>query len=307
MGDGTTTHTQNLLDKKTRPRIALAYPILALQQTRLPRMKGFHAMRLIQEGSFAYFTADIAFDPAKPSLIFIHGAAMDGGFWKLQLEALGHAVNPLALNLPGRKKNEALAAFDTTAKQAAHVLDFLDHMHLQHPAVCGLSMGGAVVLTLLAKQPSRFSRGIIINSGARLRVNPMIFDLLQKDFKAFRDMQLAFSISPHTTPEKIKPFLDAASTDNPETALRDFKACDTFDIMDQLQSIKAPVLVLTASEDALSPMKYGAYLKEKIHQARMECIEKAGHLSPLEAPEAVNRAILDFMCEDFPAEDLCNP
>ena len=104
MGDGTTTHTQNLLDKKTRPRIALAYPILALQQTRLPRMKGFHAMRLIQEGSFAYFTADIAFDPAKPSLIFIHGAAMDGGFWKLQLEALGHAVNPLALNLPGRKK-----------------------------------------------------------------------------------------------------------------------------------------------------------------------------------------------------------
>ncbi len=72
-------------------------------------------------------------------------------------------------------------------------------------------------------------------------------------------------------------------------------ACNTFDVMDQLNKINAPVLVLTASDDQLTPIKYGQFLAEHIKNATLSNIEDAGHLSPVERPEEVARTIHDFI------------
>ncbi|TYT73821.1 alpha/beta fold hydrolase [Desulfobotulus mexicanus] len=251
-------------------------------------------METMKKSPFVCFQGEAPFDPEKPSLLFIHGAGLNGRFWKLQMEGLNSSANCFAITLPGREASQ-LPACTSVAEQAAHISEFLNHMEIKKPFLCGISMGGAIVLTLLANNPSGFSGGIIINSGARLRVNPGIFEMLEKDFKNFRNLQIQLSISPSTPADTVKPLLDAASTDNPETICKDFRACDGFDIMERLHRITAPVLILTASDDQLSPVKYGHYLKEHIPGSLMECIEGAGHLSPLETPLAVNQAILNFI------------
>ena len=65
--------------------------------------------------------------------------------------------------------------------------------------------------------------------------------------------------------------------------------------MDRLHLIKKPVLVMTATDDTLTPVKYGLYMAEKITKAIVHSIEDAGHLSPLEKPHEVNNAIRDFL------------
>jgi pimeloyl-ACP methyl ester carboxylesterase len=75
----------------------------------------------------------------------------------------------------------------------------------------------------------------------------------------------------------------------------DFTACNGFDVMQRLHEIKIPVLVLTASEDQLTPMKFGNYLAQQINGAKSVNIEDAGHLSPMEKPEEVTRAIREFL------------
>ncbi|TWI70307.1 pimeloyl-ACP methyl ester carboxylesterase [Desulfobotulus alkaliphilus] len=251
-------------------------------------------MQTTEKTPFVFFQGKTPFNPEKPSLLFIHGAGLDGRFWKLQMEGLYPAANCFAITLPGRGASP-LPACSSVADQASHIAAFLDHMKIEKPFICGISMGGAIVLNLLAENSACFSGGIIINSGARLRVNPGIFEMVEKDFKNFKDLQIQLSISPSTPADTIKPLLDAASIDNPDTITKDFRACDGFDIMDRLHRITAPVLILTASDDQLSPVKYGHYLKEHISGSLMECIEGAGHLSPLETPEAVNQAILHFI------------
>jgi pimeloyl-ACP methyl ester carboxylesterase len=81
----------------------------------------------------------------------------------------------------------------------------------------------------------------------------------------------------------------------PEVTLGDFTACNAFDVMDQLDKIKIPVLVMTASEDQMTPIKYGQFLAGRIENSAISNIEDAGHLSPVEKPDEVAKAITDFL------------
>jgi pimeloyl-ACP methyl ester carboxylesterase len=81
----------------------------------------------------------------------------------------------------------------------------------------------------------------------------------------------------------------------PDVTLGDFLACNSFDVMEQVSKIDSPVLVLTASNDKMTPTKYGTYLASHIRRSTIVNIEDAGHLSPMEQPEQVTRAILEFV------------
>ena len=89
--------------------------------------------------------------------------------------------------------------------------------------------------------------------------------------------------------------MEAASQCNPYVVYNDFMACDSFDVMNRLSDITQPVLVMTASEDTLSPPKYGAYLGANIRNAKTVSIEGAGHMSPVEKPDVVNTVIEDYV------------
>jgi pimeloyl-ACP methyl ester carboxylesterase len=102
-------------------------------------------------------------------------------------------------------------------------------------------------------------------------------------------------ISKKTDPEKIRSLVEKMEKCPPEVAKGDFTACNNFNVMDRLDKIKIPVLVLTASDDQMTPPKFGDYIARQINGASIVNIEDAGHLSPLEKPAEVTKAILDFL------------
>jgi pimeloyl-ACP methyl ester carboxylesterase len=58
-----------------------------------------------------------------------------------------------------------------------------------------------------------------------------------------------------------------------------------------LASIKCPTLVIVGREDALTPPELAQEIATGIPGAKLEIIADCGHLSTLERPEAVNRAM----------------
>jgi len=58
-----------------------------------------------------------------------------------------------------------------------------------------------------------------------------------------------------------------------------------------LASIKCPTLVIVGREDALTPPEMAQEIAAGIRGAKLEIIPDCGHLSTLERPEAVNRAM----------------
>jgi len=81
----------------------------------------------------------------------------------------------------------------------------------------------------------------------------------------------------------------------PDVLFGDFTACDQFDVMDQLEKIGAPTLVIVGSDDQLTPVKYAHFLAEHIAIASQLTVEGAGHMVMLERPSEVAKATQEFL------------
>ena len=66
-------------------------------------------------------------------------------------------------------------------------------------------------------------------------------------------------------------------------------------VYDQLDQIKTPTLVMVGAEDVPTPVTRAERIAEKIPGAKLVVIPGAGHLCTVEEPDAVNRAIKDFL------------
>lgn len=247
-----------------------------------------------ETNGIAYVTSAWPLDEAKPTLIFIHGAGGSHVLWQGQVEGLAGEVNAIAIDLPGHgySKGEGMGTIEDYARAVA---DFTRAIEAPRPVPCGLSMGGAITQQLLLDHPDACRAGILIGTGARLRVQPLILKTIEENFSGYVESFLTFAASEKTDPERLRPISEATAQGKPEVALGDFKACDAFDVMERLPSIEVPVLVITSEEDKLTPPKYGIFLEEKIKTASRVHIQDAGHLVPAEKPDEVNQVILDFL------------
>ncbi|MBI5589224.1 MAG: alpha/beta fold hydrolase [Deltaproteobacteria bacterium] len=244
-------------------------------------------------GGIGFTAGHWPLDPEKPTLIFIHGAASNNAFWNPQVEYFSEIVNTIAMDLPGHGTSRGPGK-EKVADYADSVLDFIDLIQAPRPVPCGLSMGGAIAQHLLISHNDRFPAGILINTGARLKVIPLIFETIEKNYGDFVQMLFAFAISGKSSAEKLRSEIEACSVCRPAVASGDFRACDGFNVMDALGRIAVPVLVLNATDDNLTPLKYGSFLANSIKDAELVTIQDAGHFSPIEKPLEVNRAIHDF-------------
>ena len=258
-------------------------------------IKGGFALENREIGGIGFISGHWPLDPEKATLIFIHGAASNNVFWKSQITYLSGIVNTVAIDLPGHGKSQGPGK-EKVSDYAEAVLNFIDLIRAPRPVPCGLSMGGAITQKLLVSHKDRFPAGILINTGARLKVLPLIFETIAKNYDDFvKTLIVPFAISGKSNAEKLRPEIEASTICRPAVASGDFRACDGFNVTDALGLIEVPVLVLTATDDKLTPVKYGTFLADNIKNAELVTIEDAGHFSPIEKPLEVNQAIKDFL------------
>jgi pimeloyl-ACP methyl ester carboxylesterase len=238
-----------------------------------------------------------AWPPAseESTVLFIHGSVGSKMMWEEQVAALSERVNTVAIDLPGHGESKGPGR-DTVEGYAKVILDFLDQTNLPNPIPCGLSIGGAIVQHLLIHAKGRFKAGILVNTGARLKVMPMIFDAIKDNYSGFAEMMPSMTVAAEDPDsEKWKRMAVEVKESDPDVVYGNFKACDAFDVMKELKEIDVPVLVLAAEQDKMTPPKYGQYLKDNLRCADLVTIPGAGHLSPLEKPAEFNEAVMAFL------------
>ncbi len=245
-------------------------------------------------GEIAFACGGWPLDPARSTLVFIHGAGESRLLWDAQVEGLKDRANTVALDLPGHGESAGSARQQVEAYAAA-VADFMAAIGAPAPIPCGLSMGGAITQQLLLDHPGRFRAGVIVSSGARLRVLPSLFELIAADMAGYAAMVDRLGFSPQTAEQVKRPFLAESMRVRAEVAGGDFRACDRFDVMARLADIRVPVLVVSAEDDQLTPPKYAEFLVQRIPGGRRAHILGAGHFVPIEKPLEVNAAITRFM------------
>jgi len=228
-------------------------------------------------------------------LVFIHGSGQQGCFWQAQVDGLASVANTLAVDLPGHGDSDGNGFWPVSAF-ARSVMGLIDAVDAPNPIPCGLSLGGAITLHLLIHHGDCLKAGILANTGARLKVLPTIIETIENKYDRHLTGLIKFAVAPaNQSNDDICRRVLATSTAGPVVTANDFRACNAFDVMDRASTIGLPVLVLSAVHDTLTPVKYADWMAANIDRAQHVTIDGAGHMSPIEQPEAFNLAILRFI------------
>ena len=248
-----------------------------------------------KQDGIAFLAGHWPFDPHRPTLVFIHGSGQQGSFWQAQIDGLTGIANTIALDLPGHGNSDG-DGFRQVSDYAHSVLAFIDAIGAPAPIPCGLSLGGAIALHLLIHHGEQLKAGILANTGTRLKVQPAIIETIDNHYDKHLKGLTGFAVAPvNHSNENICQKVLACSTAGPVVTANDFRACDAFDVMHHVPRISVPVLVLSAVHDILTPIKYANWMAANINGARHVSIDGAGHMSPIERPEAFNAAISSFL------------
>ena len=235
--------------------------------------------------------------PAAPRgapVVFVHGAAGSHLVWGAQTRALGETTRAVALDLPGHGRSQPPGR-RTIADYRDVILGLLDALGFDRAVIVGHSMGGGIAQTLALAHPDRIAGLGLVGTGARLRVLPAILDGVLNDFD--HTARLVVDHSYAATPDAAlrERALAEFRACPPAVTHGDFAACDAFDLLPRVAELRAPTLVLCGREDQMTPVKYSEYLAAKIPNARLVIVDGAGHSVMLEKPDAVNRALVEWM------------
>jgi pimeloyl-ACP methyl ester carboxylesterase len=144
-------------------------------------------------------------------------------------------------------------------------------------------------------RPDQAAGLVLIGSGARLRVSPEIFAMLEEDWPAGIDTLVDWSLAPSASPELRERAKSWHVTVGRESTKADYTACNGFDVTERLAELNLPTLVLVGDQDRMTPLKYSTYLHQHIHGSSLTVVPGAGHLVMAEKPPETSDAIKAFL------------
>jgi len=230
----------------------------------------------------------------KPAVVLIHGAGGNHLFFPPKIRRL-EGVRVFALDLPGHGKSGGVGRQMITAYAQA-VVGWMDAVKMSKAVFAGHSMGGAIAMTLAKDYKDRVLGLCLIDTGAKLRVAKAILENSEHDatFPLAVSLLLSQAFGAHT-PKRMADLAARRLLEVRPTVLHaDMVACNAFDIRDALPALQVPALVICGEEDKLTPLRYSQYLADKLPQAELAVIPRAGHMAMLENSDEVGRVMTAY-------------
>jgi len=181
-------------------------------------------------------------DSARKTIIFVHGAGGSAATWFMQLRGLSDEHHVVAIELNGHGKSSDRAEEDSTHSYLHDIHEIVSKF--DKPILGGHSMGGALTQLYSLAHPENLSGIILVGTGAKLKVTPLVFDLLENNFDGYVEAVGSFMFHENTSNEVIEASKHEVRKCPANIISRDFELCDNFDIMDKVSQIGLPTLII---------------------------------------------------------------
>jgi pimeloyl-ACP methyl ester carboxylesterase len=227
-------------------------------------------------------------------ILFVHGAGGGQYTWSYQKGFFEKRFNPIIIELPGHGGSGGDGE-EEIGRYAEHVYSFMKALSLSKIFLVGHSMGGAIVQTLALTHLDVIKGIVLVGTGARLKVLPMIVEGIKEKFEETVKQINQFAYSRKAPSDLIEKGILGMMRCRPEILFGDFLACDRFDIMNEVEKINLPTLILCGEEDELTPVKYSQFLQNRIKASKLEVLPHAGHMVMMESAKTFNEKIGEFI------------
>lgn len=243
----------------------------------------------------------------KEVIVFSHGLLWSHKMFNDQVEALKEKYTVIVYDHRGQGQSASPQGSIDLELLTEDALQLIRALSDQSVHFVGLSMGGFVGIRLAARYPEQIKSLILIESSAqaepkenlpKYKTLNTVVKLLGVWAVAKKVMPIMFSQSWLNDPDKkedYKYWLNQLKS-NEKSITKSVEAIIYRDgVEGELKNITCPTLILVGDEDVATTPEKAAYMHQNIEGAKLVVISKAGHSSSVEQPEAVNKALLDFL------------
>ena len=238
-------------------------------------------------------------------ILFIHGFPFNKDSWQPQVDFLRERHRVITYDIRGFGKSE-LGDETSIIQCADDLIGLMDALEIPKAIVCGLSMGGYILMNAVHRYPDRFEGLILADTqcnadtpegkekryqsiekinadGTQEYADASLKNLFCKNtFENNSELVSSIRNVITSTPSKSITSTLEALADRP-------KACPF------LSEISCFTLIICGKEDSITPVAKAEFLNSTIKNSSLVIIENAGHLSNLENPDDFNHAIGKFI------------
>ncbi len=247
--------------------------------------------------------------PDAPVIALVHSLGMDHRFWGPVAQRLAGRATVVAIDARGHGRSARGETPYTAERMAGDLRDVLDHLKVQRAIVGGASMGGCVALQFAGSYPERTSGLALIDTTAWYgptapkdwedRAMKAVAHGMGSlvDFQKTRWFSDAFRAA---RPDVVQECIDIFLSNDLEAYVATCRMLGAFDARSLLPGIRVPTLVLVGDEDYAAPVAMAQAMHDGIAGSRLDVIQGARHLTPLEVPDRVAAGLLELCAQVKP-------
>ncbi len=237
-------------------------------------------------------------------LLLIHGFPLDNRVWDGVIQTVSKTHRVIAPDLRGFGQNKYSEAF-TMTQLADDLMELIQSLEIAGCTAAGLSMGGYVLQELVYFDHRMLKHLILVDTKAdadtpegKTKRDVMASTAINEGSKAIADMMFPNMLAPTHDPEIGARLRQIMELQHPQTLASACAAMrDRRDYNEMLAGLKVPVSLIVGKYDAITPPTLAQALAEKLWDGKVIEIAGAGHMAPLEQPQAVADAILQLIGE----------
>jgi 3-oxoadipate enol-lactonase len=239
-------------------------------------------------------------------ILFIHGFPFDKSCWDPQVSFLKHNHRVICYDIRGFGESSAGEEAPSMALFADDLILFMDQLGIHKAIVCGISMGGYILMNAVSRYPERFKALILCDTQCiadapetRVKREENIIQIESGKLLEFADQFINKVFSPEIYKSdsylvtRVKNIITSTAPSSITGGLRALKERD--EMCAWISLIEMPVLIICGQEDMLTPSRQSELLHQRIYQSELYLVPKAGHLSNLEQPQLFNHRIDEYI------------
>jgi len=242
-------------------------------------------------------------------LMLINGLAFPMDLWFAQIEELSRSFRVIALDNRGIGQSGKPDEEYSIALMASDAVGLLEALGIARAHVAGLSMGGFIAQEIALSRPDIVNRLVLVATGmggARSRelgkpfwekaVEAIAGKPAEEVYRTDMTLMAAPGFAEDHPDILDRSVLLRMKHPQPLYAfMRQFAACNVFDINGRAGNITQPTLIILGSDDPIFPIALADDYRRTLPQAKMIVYEKCGHAILLEKADRLNRDVREFL------------
>lgn len=243
-----------------------------------------------------------------PWLILSNSLGASAEMWDPQIPALAEHFQVLRYDTRGHGKSDVLPGPYTFDQLVGDVIALMDRLDIDKARFMGLSKGGMTGLGLAISHPDRIER--VVCADARSDAPPpfkamwdeRIAKVEENGMSGIVDGTMATWFTPGwvaanpTAAERVRRMI---LSHEPAGYIANCRALKGLDYFRYLGRVSIPVLYVGGSEDKGAPPEVMQAMADATPGGRYVEIPDAAHVANINAPEAFNSAVIEFLTAEL--------